>query len=198
MRLLPRQAFFYTFLLLGIAVSVFLPVTAQTAPAAQGAKAPAAQGPALIPTQSPETGGTTPPAPLGGYQDNWMSSLVTMILSLVFVLGLFYTLAILYKKLAANRPKGGAGAIPIEFMGSYALGPRHRVVVLNIDGQKVVCGVTPQNISFLTKLDDSEQTDSNPTGGGPRAGEQGNPLREKTRQFADALKNKMRSMKRLP
>ncbi|RRJ23169.1 flagellar biosynthetic protein FliO [Rheinheimera mesophila] len=69
--------------------------------------------------------------------------------SLIVVLGLLFGLAWLYKKLAIKLP----GSSHIKIVSSVMLGPRERILVIEVQGKQRVLGVTSQQISMLFELE---------------------------------------------
>ena len=72
---------------------------------------------------------------------------------LFIVLGFLILILYLVKKFIL--PKGKAqGDMLIKVLSTLHLSPKERVEVIEISGEKIVLGVTPGSISFLTKLSD--------------------------------------------
>lgn len=69
--------------------------------------------------------------------------------SLIVVLGLLFGLAWLYKKLAIKLP----GSNHIKIVSSVMLGPRERILVIEVQGKQRVLGVTANQINMLFELD---------------------------------------------
>ncbi|MCA1929418.1 flagellar biosynthetic protein FliO [Rheinheimera sp.] len=69
--------------------------------------------------------------------------------SLLIVLGLLFGLAWLYKKLAIKLP----GSSHIKIVSSVMLGPRERLLVVEVQGKQRVLGVTANQINMLFELD---------------------------------------------
>lgn len=69
--------------------------------------------------------------------------------SLIIVLGLLFALAWLYKKLAIKLP----GSSHIKIVSSLMLGPRERILVIEVQGKQRVLGVTANQINMLFELD---------------------------------------------
>jgi flagellar biosynthetic protein FliO len=70
---------------------------------------------------------------------------------------LFLVLAVLVLVLYIMKkfmsPKGkGKGDLIIKVVSSLHLSPKERVEVIEISGERIVVGITPGNINFLTKL----------------------------------------------
>lgn len=157
----------------------------------------------------------TPDRPLGGAEDEWLGTLLTMVIALVFVLLVLYGLVYLYNRFLSGRLGGASGNLPIRHLGSFAIGPRQRIVVLNINGEVVACGVTPNQISYLTHLSGpsggARTRARSPAAGGPAAqpessqsvsgaapaAPEGPASKDPVHQFAETLREKVRSLKRI-
>ena len=72
---------------------------------------------------------------------------------LFLVLGLLILVLYIMKRFLflRRRPKGD---MFIKVLSSLHLSPKERIEVIEISGEKIVLGITPSNISFLTKLSD--------------------------------------------
>jgi flagellar protein FliO/FliZ len=69
------------------------------------------------------------------------------------VLGLLVLVLYLMKRfLFINR--GAKGDLLIKILSSLHLSPKERIEVIEISGERIVLGITPGNITFLTKLED--------------------------------------------
>jgi len=84
-------------------------------------------------------------------QGNGMNAMTIMNVfgSLIIVLGLLFGLAWLYKKLAIKLP----GSSHIKIVSSVMLGPRERILVIEVQGKQRVLGVTANQINMLFELD---------------------------------------------
>lgn len=84
-------------------------------------------------------------------QGNGMNAMTIMNVfgSLIIVLGLLFGLAWLYKKLAIKLP----GSSHIKIISSVMLGPRERILVIEVQGKQRVLGVTSNQINMLFELD---------------------------------------------
>ncbi len=84
-------------------------------------------------------------------QGNGMNAMTIMNVfgSLIIVLGLLFGLAWLYKKLAIKLP----GSSHIKIISSVMLGPRERILVIEVQGKQRVLGVTSHQINMLFELD---------------------------------------------
>jgi flagellar protein FliO/FliZ len=77
-------------------------------------------------------------------------SLVQMLLGLAVVIGLLYASLHVLKRLGAGT--GNAAGL-IKVRGATAVGPRERVVLVDVAGKVLVLGVTPGRITPLHTLD---------------------------------------------
>jgi len=71
---------------------------------------------------------------------------------LFIVLGLLVLVLYIMKRFFLFSP-GSKGDSLIRVVSSMHLAPKERIEVLEIEGERIVLGVTPGRISFLTKLD---------------------------------------------
>lgn len=77
---------------------------------------------------------------------------------LFVVLGLLVLVLCFIKKYLS--PKGKSkGDLFIKVLSSLYLSPKERVEVIEVSGERIVLGVTPGGINFLTKLKDSNEGD---------------------------------------
>jgi flagellar biosynthetic protein FliO len=70
---------------------------------------------------------------------------------LFIVLGVLVLVLFIMKKFMSPRGKD-KGDLIIKIVSSLHLSPKERVEVLEISGERIVVGITPGNINFLTKL----------------------------------------------
>ncbi|MFF5865869.1 flagellar biosynthetic protein FliO [Pseudomonas sp. NPDC012596] len=97
---------------------------------------------AVIAAATPAVPVTPPPgAPgsLGG-------QLAQMVLGLLLVVGLIFFLAWLLRRMQGAAPKGGQ---VIEIVGSRALGPRDRLLLVQVGKEQILIGHTPGSIEAL-------------------------------------------------
>lgn len=94
-----------------------------------------------------ETVAAVAPSPQG----NGMNAMNIMNVfgSLLIVLGLLFGLAWLYKKLSIKLP----GSSHVKIVSSVMLGPRERLLVIEVQGKQRVLGVTANQINMLFELD---------------------------------------------
>ena len=70
---------------------------------------------------------------------------------LFIVLGVLVLVLYIMKKFMSPKGKG-KGELIIKIVSSLHLSPKERVEVIEISGERIVVGITPGNINFLTKL----------------------------------------------
>ena len=102
-------------------------------PAAATAAAPVT-APVAVPQVSSALG-----AGVGG-------QLLQLVLGLLLVVGLIFVLAWLMRRVQRSGP---AGNQVIELVGSRALGPRDRLVLVQVGNEQVLLGVSPGSITAL-------------------------------------------------
>ena len=185
-------------------------------PAAQTPAAQAVSQPAAKPS-TPATPTVTAPKPvaepaaaplgLGGIpESNFFATLATMVVALTIMLGGLYGVLYIYKRYFHSRLARFAGTPAIRQIASFSIGPRQRIVILEINGEWIACGVTPSQITFLTRLTGGHPAAhaESPAGAGSAAREAAdagpavNPAKpDPVHQFAEVLKQKVRSLKRI-
>jgi len=84
---------------------------------------------------------------------NLISAGIKTMAMLAIVLGLLVMVLYFMKKFLFLK-RGIKGGVIIKVLSSLHLSPKERIEVIEISGQRLVVGVTPGAISFLTKLDD--------------------------------------------
>lgn len=47
----------------------------------------------------------------------------------------------------------------IKILSSHHVAPKERIALIDVVGEKIVIGITPENITFLTKIEKSEALD---------------------------------------
>jgi flagellar protein FliO/FliZ len=127
-------------LALSWAVMAADPVTPAAPPAASAA-APAT-APVAVPQVSSALG-----AGVGG-------QLLQLVLGLLLVVGLIFVLAWLMRRVQRTGP---AGNQVIELVGSRALGPRDRLVLVQVGNEQVLLGVSPGSITALHVMNEPVQ-----------------------------------------
>ena len=79
---------------------------------------------------------------------------------LFIVLGVLVLVLYIMKKFMSPKGKG-KGELIIKVVSSLYLSPKERVDVIEISGERIVVGITPGNINFLTKLSRYKEGDGN-------------------------------------
>nr|WP_314584966.1 flagellar biosynthetic protein FliO [uncultured Pseudomonas sp.] len=110
-------------------------------PAAATAAAPVT-APVVVPQVSSALG-----AGVGG-------QLLQLVLGLLLVVGLIFVLAWLMRRVQRSGP---AGNQVIELVGSRALGPRDRLVLVQVGNEQVLLGVSPGSITALHVMNEPVQ-----------------------------------------
>jgi flagellar protein FliO/FliZ len=74
------------------------------------------------------------------------SQLTQLVLGLLLVLGLIFFLAWVLRRVQQATPRGGQ---VIEVVGSKVLGPRDRLVLVQVGSEQILLGLTPGRITPL-------------------------------------------------
>ena len=85
---------------------------------------------------------------------------IKTIAMLFIVLGVLVLVLYIMKKFMSPKGKG-KGELIIKVVSSLYLSPKERVDVIEISGERIVVGITPGNINFLTKLSRYKEGDGN-------------------------------------
>ena len=94
----------------------------------------------------------TPDASAAVAPDLWMSVLKSasmLCLVLAVLIGVLF-----WVKRLLNTQGSGHHRGYIKMLATYHLAPKERIVLLDVLGEKVLVGITPQHISCLTKIED--------------------------------------------
>lgn len=84
--------------------------------------------------------------------------LTQLVLGLLLVIGLIFFLAWLLRRVQQAGP-AGKGQV-IELIGSRALGPRDRLVLVQVGNEQILLGLTPGTITALHVLKEPVQVPS--------------------------------------
>ena len=84
---------------------------------------------------------------------NLISTGLKTMAMLFIVLGLLILVLYLMKRFIFLRRRA-KGDLLIKVLSSLHLSPKERIEVIDISGEKIVLGITPGNINFLTKIKD--------------------------------------------
>ena len=97
---------------------------------------------ACLAAATPAATPATPPGSLGG-------QLAQMVFGLLLVVGLIFFLAWMLRRLQSTALKGGQ---VIEIVGSRAIGPRDRLLLVQVGKEQILIGHTPGSIEALHVL----------------------------------------------
>ena len=86
--------------------------------------------------------------------EDWTVTMLTVVLSLLFVLLLIYLIAYLYNRFFSGRFPSIQGAIRIKQVSSFHVGPKQKVIILDMNNRKFACGVTQSSINLIAELED--------------------------------------------
>ncbi|CAD5202256.1 Flagellar biosynthesis protein FliO [Pseudomonas sp. FEN] len=100
------------------------------------------------------TAATVAPSAGGGMA----GQLTQLVLGLLLVLGIIFVLAWLLRRVQQVGPGGKAQVI--ELIGSRALGPRDRLVLVQVGNEQILLGLTPGTITPLHVLKEPVQVPS--------------------------------------
>ena len=91
--------------------------------------------------------------------EDWSVTMLTLVLSLLFVLLLIFLIAYLYNRFFSGRFPSIQGAIRIKQVSSFHVGPKQKVIILDMNNRKFACGVTPSSINLISELEgDTDQS----------------------------------------
>ena len=94
---------------------------------------------------------------------NLISTGIKTMAMLFLVLGLLVLVLYFMKRFLLLR-RGAKGDSLIKVLSSLHLSPKERIEVIEVSGEKIVLGVAPGSISFLTKLNDLHKEDKETDG----------------------------------
>lgn len=116
--------------------------------------------------QTAATAGGGAAATTGGTAVLDASKVVELILALGLVIGCVVGMAWLARRL--QRHRGNTGSLRLE--AALAVGPKERVVIVNVDSQRVLLGVGAGQVSHLMVLPSSQQSGVDDAGTGAAPG----------------------------
>ncbi len=104
--------------------------------------------PAFAATLAPATPAAAPaPVGVGSALGGGMAGQLTqLMLGLLLVIGLIFALAWVLRRVQQATPHGGQ---VIELLGSRALGPRDRLVLVQVGSEQILLGLSPGRIAPL-------------------------------------------------
>jgi len=103
----------------------------------------------------PDFAGMTIRSPWSFQMFDPLSSLVKMISSLLIVLALILLIAYLVRRFLNSRLSRWRSAPVIQLLSTTYLGAKRQISVIEVGQEYLVVGVTPHQISLITKLEQS-------------------------------------------
>lgn len=86
--------------------------------------------------------------------DLWGAGLKTLAM-LCIVIGVLILVLFLMRRFLSLREGPWQGQL-IRVLSSYHVTPKERIVLIDVAGEKIVIGITPENITSLAKIDKPE------------------------------------------
>ena len=86
--------------------------------------------------------------------EDWGETILTLVISLIFILLLIYFIAFCYKRFFRSKFSSLKSNVNIRQVSSYYVGPKQKVIVFDINGRKFACGVTLSSINLIAELYD--------------------------------------------
>jgi len=74
---------------------------------------------------------------------------------LIVVIGVLAGFLYLIKKFSGLNYQAGSKN-PIKVLGSHYLSPKNRLLIVDVNGEKMLLGATPSNINLISKLPDND------------------------------------------
>ena len=85
---------------------------------------------------------------------DFMPSLIKVISSLVFVLGMMVVTAYIARRFMGSRIGPWQSGDRIRVLGTSYLGIKKQIALIQVGEEYLVLGVTPNHISLLTRMDE--------------------------------------------
>ena len=89
--------------------------------------------------------------------DLWGTGLKTFAM-LCIVVAVLILVLFLMKRFFYLKNGSGHGQF-IKILSSHHVSPKERIALIDVVGEKIVIGITPENITFLTKIERSDALD---------------------------------------
>ena len=112
-------------------------------------------------------------SPVSQMSDGFQPMLFRTVLSLLLVVGVVYAGAWFLKRFV--RQRGGGAGFPVRVLGSTLLGPKRSLYLVEVEGRRLVLGVTDASINLITELEKGDESEI-PRQSEKPAGEFGNLL----------------------
>jgi len=92
----------------------------------------------------------------GAFEVNLLSTGLKTAGMLLIVLALLIGVLFIMKRFSFFQ-RESRGELPIRVLSTKHLSPKERIEVIEISGEKIVVGISPNNITFLTKLKENDE-----------------------------------------
>ncbi|RLB83802.1 MAG: flagellar biosynthetic protein FliO [Deltaproteobacteria bacterium] len=99
-------------------------------------------------------GGLTETSQVMSQPDLWGTGLKTLAM-LCIVVAVLILVLFLIKRFSYLKHGSGHGQF-IKILSFHHVTPKERIALIDVVGEKIVIGITPENITFLTKIEKSE------------------------------------------
>jgi len=87
------------------------------------------------------------------------NSIIKMLLVLFILLLCFYALLWFYKRFFMSRFRYNSSRYDIKIISSFHIGPKQRILIMQIDGSVLAVGVTQNSINVISKVTDNSFSD---------------------------------------
>jgi len=90
--------------------------------------------------------------------DSYLYLLIKAVVTLVLILGLMGIALLVLRRFMGSTPKGTrrSGGNPVKVVSTTFLGQRWNLAVVDVAGDLIVVGITPQSISFIARVENPE------------------------------------------
>ncbi|MBI5491669.1 MAG: flagellar biosynthetic protein FliO [Deltaproteobacteria bacterium] len=90
--------------------------------------------------------------------DSYSYLLIKAVLTLVFVLGVMGVVlyAVRYYMRRSGRGGGAKASSPIKLLSTFFIGQKKNLAIVEVAGEVLVLGITPNSITCLTKVERNE------------------------------------------
>ncbi len=94
---------------------------------------------------------TAPPAKKPAAEYDLIGSTIRMVGSLAVVLGLIFLVLWVVRRFFTQRPLVAGGQV-ISVLAARHIAPKKQIVIVEVEGQKLVLGLSGDSITYLTRL----------------------------------------------
>ena len=92
---------------------------------------------------------------------DFLSTGIKTMAMLLLVLG-FLVFVLYFMKRFLIKGRDSKGNVFIKVVSSLHLSPKERIEVIDVSGERIVLGITPGSINFLTKIGPSKDKEKEP------------------------------------